>query len=402
MSFQEIFARERLKQIVEILTIITGISGLTLSNLRQDFPILFYGGLVLLILLAAFVFFSWQNANRLEEKEQINSLWRQLVTGASESVKIFAGDVSWINRDEDVFRKIIAQETKIYVLCRRPNNEVVQANMRKLIQSGSEVRYYDPDKTPVVRGLVIDDNNPNTGTALTVSKKAKKEVDRKYGFPGDEQLYDYLGLRYLPPDDIEQVRTLAQLFQRTWDQSMRGYVLTPLNLGLQEVAIMLRVIEQYSKLEESDLSFANVSINNLWAACDVVKDYKRNAILALLDAFDSQNRYAFESVICESDFKRSVLLPPLLERHDDKLVVIDGTHRLFFRHTFLKQSDARCIIVNNSSPLPSTPVQFSAIKLVPHKPPRHQSFISYKPEYFRDISLLDTSLETEYAARVAT
>jgi len=149
--------KERLRHTLEVLAITAGISGLTLSELRITNPIIFYLVCLMLILLCLSVFLSLKKINRFTNKPLIDSIWQRLLEGANHSIRIFAGDASWVNRDEGIIKKCVNKGVNVYVLCRRPGtNKRLKDNISRVIETGTEVRYYDPQDNPVVRGLVID------------------------------------------------------------------------------------------------------------------------------------------------------------------------------------------------------------------------------------------------------
>ena len=218
--------RKSVRLIIEITAILASISGLTLSDLRSSNPILFYSALSLLIILSVVVFLAWGESNRFKDKSRIDQTWKKLLVGASRSILIFAGDVSWIERDEDIIHKRTEEGVKVLVLCRRPrNNQVLKDNLSKLINAGAEVKYYDENEAPIVRGLVVEKSNINISTALTVTKVARANVNRQFGVPGTEEIYSYEGIRYVPPSGSHYIQLLAQLFETKWKDSMFGMVL---------------------------------------------------------------------------------------------------------------------------------------------------------------------------------
>lgn len=391
------------RRIIEILAIIAGILGLVIGNLRLVNPILFYSALGLLLILSISMFISRHQANRLTGKSAIDNVWQQLLSGATQSIFIFAGDVSWISRDEQVIHtNVNAKGNKVRVLCRRPrNNQLLKENMVKLIKTGTEVKYYDESRSPVMRGLIIDGGSADIGAALTVTKSAKVGVVRKYGVPGTEDNYRYNARFYVPPEDIRQVQVLEQLFQTMWEQAMIGIVLEPKTFSDYELLSILSNVPQYNTVELSDIELKTVDIASMWASCTYVKEYKFPDILALLDAYETQDMPAFRPCTCVSHFQSSFLLPPIVEQHNDKLVTVDGMHRLFCRLAFTHKADALCLVVSPRKELPSQPIPFTDVKVWPRKMPRENSFISFEPGRFRNIGVLDRALVELYISESA-
>lgn len=78
-------------------------------------------------------------------------------------------------------------------------------------------------------------------------------------------------------------------------------------------------------------------------------------------------------------------LPPIIEVHENKLVLLDGVHRNFIA----KQSgtNTECIIIEGvKTPFPCTPKPWSEIKVVDEKPKNIEDrYFDLKRELFRDL-----------------
>ncbi|MBE7467790.1 MAG: hypothetical protein HS114_01450 [Anaerolineales bacterium] len=340
-----------------------------------------------------------RQTNQLKSKDKIDRMWQHLLSGATQSVFIFAGDVSWIDRDKEVLNSNTkTQGNKVRILCRRPRkNQLLKDNVAKLIKTGAEVKYYDESQPPVVRGILIDSSSADVGAALTVAKSAKFAVKREYGVPGTEDTHTYDARLYIPPKDIRQVQILDQLFNVIWEHSITGVVLEPKIFSEHEMLSLLSKIPQYNGIQVSDFEIRSIDIASLWTTCTYVKEYKFADTLALLDAYDTQDIQMFAPCLCISHFQNSFLLPPIVEQQDDKLVIVDGMHRLFCRLAFMHKADAICLVVSVKKDLPSAPIPFTDVKIWPRKMPRENSFINFDPSRFRDIEVLERALSDLYS-----
>lgn len=385
--------KEKGRRILEVAAITAGISGITLSELRQNNPVIFYAVYIVLIALCFFVALTWKKINRFSNKRTINSIWQHLLDGSQLSIQVFAGDVSWINRDEAVIKRSVEDGLEVSVLCRRPGtNKMLKDNISKLIETGAEVRYYDGQDNPVVRGLVIDGKEKGMNTALTVQKTAQKNIQRRYGEPGARNIYSYRAVRYIPPQDTQYIETLHQLFHFISDKALPGMVLQPVTLDFNKIAGLLAVVPHYAGSESLKLKTGTVHIRQLWSSCLYVKEYKFRDIRAILDAHETQDFRCFEPCVCLSHVRKCLLLPPILERHKDRLVVIDGIHRLYCRYLYGEKPEAECLIIEGVSPLPGEPVPFIDLNVTPRKLPREQNFTRFKPERYRNIDSLENAL----------
>lgn len=386
--------KARLRHTIEVFAIAASISGLTISELRSTDPLIFYSVFFFLILLCFFVFLSWKKINRFTKKPIINSIWQRLLEGAQHSVRIFAGDASWVKRDEGVIKQCVDNGVNVSVLCRRPgNNKTLKENISRVIAAGAEVRYYDPKDNPVVRGLVIDEKEHGVNTALTVKKAAKINIERRYGVPGTVDIYKYEAVRYIPPQDTQYIEMMCQLFDFISEKARIGIVLQPAQLDSSKMVDLIKLVPHYANMESLKFKIRTVQIQQLWSSCLYVKEYKFPLMRAVLDAYETQDFHCFESCLCLSHEKKCVLLPPILERHKSKLVVIDGIHRLYYRYIYRQQSEAECLIIDGAPSLPGEPVPFINLKVIPRKlPRREQNFVRFKSHLFRNIESLDKAL----------
>jgi len=403
--------KERLRRILEISAIVTGISGITISNLRDSFSVAFYSALILLVLITFISYLSIREDNLFRNKPEIEKIWRELLIGASRSVKVFAGDVSWANRDKEVLSRRIDEGATISVLCRRPHNDTTTLNVVELLNAGVQVKYYQPDYAPSVRGLIIDTEEKEKGTALTVYKSPKARIvlpqrtiaasaQRGSGVPGDIGIYQYEGRRYLPSINNRQIQILGDLFTITWRHATLGVILQPLKIDKSTIIQMLRTVSHYKQISWNNIKIEAVDIQSLWASCTYVREEKLNLTQAVCEAFRAQKIPPFTTCVCLSHIRKSILLPPIIEVHKGKSTIIDGTHRLFFESIFLKRSSAICITLSTGIELPSDPIPFNNIKIWPEKLPKDRGFNNFRPELFRDIDSLDRELENNLSKYV--
>lgn len=387
--------RERIRRSIEIGAVLTGVTGVTLTNLKSTNRIAFYIILVFFLGLSIAVYFSWGRTNFFQEKQKINKIWQHLINGATQSICIFAGDVSWGTRDAIALKSQHNAGVKIRLLCRRPGqNKDIKDHISRVMQSGVQIRYYDNSKSPVIRGLVIDTDSIDSSTAFITSKSAKKQITRQYGVPGDERIYEYNANRYFAPQDLQSIKIIQQLFDSLWDQSMDGLILNQAHLTNNNIIGLLHHVPHYNHLQISDIKIQTIQIHNLWSPCRFVKESKIARTKHLIDAYETQGMQFFEAVKYYSSHHQSVLLPPIIENHNGKYVVVDGMHRLYCHFVCRGYADAICLVIQNAKhDLPGKCISFDQVSIIPRKVSRKESFIDYQPELFRNIKLLDTALQ---------
>jgi hypothetical protein len=336
-------------------------------------------------------------------KSEIDQIWQELLIGATSSVQIFAGDVSWIDRDKELIARI-KDRVDVFVLCRCPHNEKTQQNVVDLLKAGAKVRYFDAP----VRGLLIDTKDTRRSTALIIDKSPRQIIsvsnqdsmplanDRGSGVPGSSNIYRYKATRHLPQEDNRYIEVLSLLFNLCWDVSVDGVILCPIELNRYQIVQTLRTVPHYENLEENDIQIEVLVFNELLSSCIYVKQNKIRSIEAVLEAYNRQGIPPLSFCTCISYSGQSLLLPPIIEKHNGKYVIIDGTHRLFYMYAFAEKQEILCLIVSTNVPLPSSPIPLGKVQIWPRKLPKHQVFLDYKPELLRKIKVLDRALKGNY------
>src|SRR5688572_27475316 len=98
--------QESICRLIEIVALGLGISLLSLSNLKITNPLIYYIGILILVLILVSMLFTWKRSNFFTKKKTIDRIWQNLLSGASESIEVFAGDVSWAQRDKEKIKDI--------------------------------------------------------------------------------------------------------------------------------------------------------------------------------------------------------------------------------------------------------------------------------------------------------
>lgn len=335
--------------------------------------------------------------NSFTEKNAIDSIWHTLIDGATESIDVFAGDLSWVERDKDNIRKIIQRGVHVAVLCHNPyQSRQLQMNIRSLLETGAEASFFDGSKYSPPYGLLIDAASPILCTALEVSREPKSALSSGPQRSDGTDIYDYEAVRYVPARDRKHIQVISTLFNAMWEQARNAIVLAPItdleNLLRNELPRLLTLVRQYAGLSSSDISVCNVDVGDIFASCNYVKATKLHAIASVSQSYSDQGLPEYKPCYAIEANRRSLLLPPILEEHSGGLVVVDGTHRLFRLFAERQRANAFCIVLKNAPDLPGRPVPFRDVKAWPRKLPREQVFIEYKPSLYRNFIEMDERL----------
>jgi len=80
----------------------------------------------------------------------------------------------------------------------------------------------------------------------------------------------------------------------------------------------------------------------------------------------------------------SLLIPPIIEHHDEKGVLIDGMHRSYICNCSGSSING-VHIYDIDAPLPFSPINWKHVKMVDIKPPKEERYKELKIEFFRDL-----------------
>ena len=330
----------------------------------------------------------------LRDKDQIDHAWRDLLRAASRSVRILAGDASWARRDVDLLRELIAKGIDVAVLCEDPGPHIrVRQNLTLLLHAGVDVRLYS--RNTGVRGIVVDWGTDSPGAALRVLKIPTTLHQHHEGEPGNAALFDYRAWQYSPNDKTPDIVVMADLFESLFASGQEALRLEPVHLASKEIADLLNVVDihQYSEVRPEDLQIVSLTLDELWSCCRFVKLPRLQRVADLVKAYDSHGVPAFSPVVALSRRAHTLLLPPIVEWHEDKYVVVDGMHRLYTKLVLQKEGQTQCLVVATESPLPSRPLHFSDVVITPRKRPKTENFPELEMRYFRTVKQLEPVLQ---------
>ena len=92
----------------------------------------------------------------------------------------------------------------------------------------------------------------------------------------------------------------------------------------------LKLVKQY---DSSIIYFKRINIEDLYFMHDFVYGYKYRAMDELIRLYNKANLEVFQPAeFVLANGKTSLITPPIVERHEDKLIVISGLTRLFYAY----------------------------------------------------------------------
>lgn len=109
--------------------------------------------------------------------------------------------------------------------------------------------------------------------------------------------------------------------------------LSQVNLQKVDTLFMINKLKLVKQYDSSIIYFKRINIDNLYFMHDFVYGYKYRAMDELIRLYNKANLEVFhpaEFVLANG--KTSLITPPIVERHEDKLIVISGLTRLFYAY----------------------------------------------------------------------
>lgn len=93
-----------------------------------------------------------------------------------QEIWIFAGDLSWIDRDREFLHQAAKRGVRVLVLAERPKTELSVQNFETAKGVVTEVRYY-PKGVGSLKALVIEPQDYRAGGIILIEKRLKPSAD---------------------------------------------------------------------------------------------------------------------------------------------------------------------------------------------------------------------------------
>lgn len=172
---------------------------------------------------------------------------------------------------------------------------------------------------------VVRKNLPILGYFFYKSHRWRSIIVGKFGNDYKAQYYN---------SDIENKMAVA-FINMLKERKYENFYIAHSQISLQKVGIeyminKLKLVKQYNT---SIIYFKRINIEDLYFMHDFVYGYKYRAMDELIRLYNKANLEVFhpaEFVLANG--KTSLITPPIVEKHDDKLIVISGLTRLFYAY----------------------------------------------------------------------
>lgn len=386
---------KRAKKWGQMLTLVFGIVsafGFPISQLVSVTWILIA---VLLASILLGLFFIWLPADELDTyhgKAKVDWAWDEMLRSAKESITVVAGDLSWLDDDRSIDQTLAVQcagGLPVRVISKAPGLEPdLRREIVFLISIGAQVRVLPEHLRPLpYTGIVIDRERPEDCTAF------RNRTIKNQGELGEEKIEKW-GRRYLSTRDAEQMAMWLPLVEAYWECSSPVTILEPLPRDSETSALLLkalRLVPLYSSLKNTDFQIVHVDIRTLFSWC--LREDKLASLAPVMGQMNAQKICTFEPCACWTNKDQTILIPPIVERHGEMLVVVEGTHRLWYLHRADPMCRAQVIMIENQGPLPGEPVPFSEMRTYPGRVDRPAVIRNYDVRYWRSFTPMENFLQ---------
>ena len=88
-------------------------------------------------------------------------------------------------------------------------------------------------------------------------------------------------------------------------------------------------VDKYGALSRESVAFEYVPLDALSASCTYVREDKLLDLEPVFQQYAEQQVPVFAPCTRWSTKLKTILLPPIVERHDSQLVVVEGSHRIW-------------------------------------------------------------------------
>jgi len=155
------------------------------------------------------------------------------------------------------------------------------------------------------------------------------------------------------------------------------------NLVLETV----RRVPHYSGQVSIEKQWINPALSR--PICLFVRTYRLSEVKQLVASYAEYQIPLFESAwLSKDDAPRRMLLPPILEVHQDQCVVIDGHHRIYEAIQQHQSAILVLIIKGQLDKLPADVLSWDEVAITNQRLPRELKFRNFRSSNFRLINEL--------------
>jgi hypothetical protein len=160
----------------------------------------------------------------VHQKMQIDAIWQHRAEWAENAILFLAGDLSWGATLEETLRRKAREGVAIRVCCKRPRGaEALKwGNIRRLQETGVEIKLYDEVVDPGLRGFIWEPSHPTRSEAVFVDKERRRGSRTDFESSGvtiGESEYLYTATIYNGQSHPRFITAVLRLFESMWERA---------------------------------------------------------------------------------------------------------------------------------------------------------------------------------------
>lgn len=152
-----------------------------------------------------------------------------------------------------------------------------------------------------------------------------------------------------------------------------------------EVLRKIRCIPQYRDSLAVTITETRLSPAQLLPLCRYVRIHRLEKVEKLVEAYQAASLQQFEGAWILRDDRDVLLVPPIIEVHHQRNVIIDGLHRVFLGRQSKIALLTVAVVRGDLSPLPADVLSWSEVELTSERVPRSTKFRNLDEANFRDV-----------------
>lgn len=127
-----------------------------------------------------------------QTQEEMDSYIQKITSSARTQVLMLCGTMSFLERNGAQFSQLIAQNCSIKALCKKSTDPIILARYKKAKDIGIKMRYYFDDFDPGIRLRIIDPENNQNTSFVTITKREQDQSIFYWAkhFKGEEHVFE--------------------------------------------------------------------------------------------------------------------------------------------------------------------------------------------------------------------
>lgn len=171
-----------------------------------------------------------------------------------------------------------------------------------------------------------------------------------------------------PTSDLAQKTEAGQLIPAEWNHIRR----------------LLDLIPQYRN--HISISLSTISTNDIYSVARYVRDCRLAKARGILAALKKEGISPYQPVISLAGGRRRVIVPPVLEIHASRAILLDGTHRVWVAREANIPTLTVILVAGVPHPLPCEVLSWSSMLVRSDHYSSEENLVNLKRSHFRPLT----------------